>query len=267
VSELETLPVLYSVRCWAEEENAACVTFTDDMRSTGVEVVDVYVPPAGLRDLGEWAREVIKVIAAQHDPGTPLHVLGYCGAGNILLAALHQLEAVGTFPEFVAFIDVREDQESTRLARGIDSLYLVPWGVRFRLALIRLTPPDRESIGPVLRSVVKRAIRSVRELPVRGWRSRKRRNPVLYPVCRLTYPWEFDAVATPVHLYNTEESIVRYGGGDPSLHIGRNLWGGFVVRFIGGTHESCIQSPASTDLIERINADRRAAVQGTGAFQ
>lgn len=263
MSPAVSLPPLYSVRCWSDGP----FEYVDEMRSTGVEVVDIYVPPAGFRDLGEWARAVIEEIESHRDPATPLHLLAYCGGGNILLAALHQLETAGVSPEFVAFIDVREDRESKRLSHGIDALYLVPWSVRFRLALIRLTPPDRESIGQVLRSVVRRSIRSVIDLPKRGWRSRKRRDPAGFAIMRLTYPWEIDGVTTPVHLYNTEDSMVRYGAGDPSLNIGRNLWGGFVVRFIEGTHLSCIQSPHSAALIERINADRRAVVAGIGAFR
>jgi len=262
-----TLPVLYSVRAWTEEANPAYITFVDELRATGVEVVDAYVSPAPFRDLGEWARAVVEVIETHHDPATPLHLIAYCAGGNLLLAVLHQLEAAGTSPAFVAFIDVREDQEASRLARGIESLYLVPWGVRFRLALIRLTPPDREPVRAILHSVVRRSIRSVRELPERGWRSRKRRRPLTFDVLRLTYPWEFDGVITPVHLFNTEDSVQRYGANDPSLHIGRNLLGGFVVRRIEGTHERCIEPPHSTDLIGKINAERRAVAQGTGTFQ
>jgi hypothetical protein len=169
---------------------------------------------------------------------------------------LHQLEADGVSPEYVAFIDVREDQESRRLARGTDALYLVPWKVRLRCALLRLTPPDRETVGQVLRSVGLRSIRSVRSLPRRGWRSRNLRKPLLFDVLRLTYPWEFDGVTTPVFLFNTRDSLRRYGANDPSLHIGMNLLGGFVVRFIEGTHENCIEPPYSAVLIEQITADR-----------
>ena len=261
------LPVLYSVRGWTEELNPAYITFVDEMRATGVEVVDVYIPPARFRDLGEWAGAVIEVIEGWRDRSGPLHLMGYCAGGDLALAALHQLEAAGIVPEFTAFIDVRQDLEEYCLNRGINSLYLVPWRVRFRRELIRLTPPDRESLGQVLRSVVRRSFRSVRELPKRGWRSRKRRKPGLFEVMRLTYPWEFDGVVTPVHTYNTLDSIQRYGANDPSLHVGRNLFGGFVVRIIEGSHENCIEPPHSADLIARINADRRAVVAGEGAFQ
>jgi uncharacterized NAD(P)/FAD-binding protein YdhS len=40
-----------------------------------------------------------------------------------------------------------------------------------------------------------------------------------------------------------------------------------VIRSIEGNHETCIEPPYSTDLISRINADRRAVVAGAGAFQ
>ncbi len=261
------LPALFAIRCWSEEGNPACVAFVEEMRSTGIEVEDIYVAPTPFRDLGEWASAVSKVIESRHNSADPLHLVTYCGGGNITLAMLHQLEAAGVFPEFVAFIDVREDQESRRLTRGTDALYLVPWKVRLRCALLRLTPPDRETVRQVLRSVVLRSIRSVRELPKRGWRSRKRRKPLLFDVMRLTYPWEFDGVITPVFLFNTRDSLHRYGANDPSLHIGMNLLGGFVVRFIEGTHENCIEPPHSAALIERITAERRAIAAGVGAFQ
>ncbi|CAB4324392.1 unannotated protein [freshwater metagenome] len=261
------LPVLFSVSCFNYEPDVGSPAFAKQMRSTGVEVEDIYVPPAGFGDLGEWARAVIEVVESRRDPAVPLHLMAYCGGGNLTLAALHQLEAAGIFPEFVAFIDVREDQESYRLERGIDSRNHVSWMVRLRCALIRLTPPDRESLAHVLRSVAQRSISSVRELPKWGWRGRKLRKPWLFEVLRLTYPWEFDGVVTPVHLYNTADSFQRYGANDPSLHVGRNLFGGFVVRIIEGSHENCIEPPHSADLIARINADRRAVVAGEGAFQ
>jgi hypothetical protein len=256
VNEPSTLPVLYSMRCWPEDVNPEYIRFIDEMRSTGVEVVDICVPPTGFKDLGEWAGAFIEEVMTRHDPADPLHLVAYCAGGEITLPALHQLEAAGIFPAFVGFIDVRQDREQYCLERGIDSLYLVPWQVRFRRALIRLTPPDRESLGAVLGSLARRAVRSVKEFPQRGWRSRKRRNPEVFEVFCLSYPWEFDRVITPLHLYNTKDSIGRYAANDPSLHIGRNLSGGFVIRFIEGTHEKCIEPPFSAALIERITADR-----------
>lgn len=250
------MPVLYSVRGWSDGPFG----YVDEMRSTGVEVVDVYVPPVGFSDLGEWGRAAVEVIRAQHDPATPLHLMGYCAGGELILPMLGQLEAAGIAPAFVAFIDVRQDLESVTTQRGIDALYLVPWQVRLRRSLIRLTPPNRETLGTVLSSAARRAIRSVQELPRSGWRRRKRRDPRLFDTMRLLYSWEFNGVITPVHLYNTEDSIRRYANGDPSLNIGKYLWGGFVIRFIEGTHLSCIEPPHTTALIERINADRRAVV-------
>ena len=263
---LQSLPPLISVRGWTEEVNPAYVTFVEEMRSTGIEVIDIHVPPTGYSTMGEWAGAVTAATGEHRHDLEPLHLMAYCVGGNITLEVLHQLEAVGAIADFVAFIDVREDHEARRLERGIDALYLVPWAVRLRLAMIRLTPPDRESFGTVLGSVVRRSVRSVRELPKRGWRSTKRRRPATFDVLRLTYPWEFEGLTTPVHLYNTEDSLIRYGANDPSLHIGRNLWGGFVIRRIDGTHENCIEAPHSAGLIARITADRGATVAGDGVF-
>ena len=58
-----------------------------------------------------------------------------------------------------------------------------------------------------------------------------------------------------------------YTQNDPSLNMGKYLQGGFVVRMIEGNHESCIDTPYATGLIEKITADRTAVVQGVGAFQ
>lgn len=263
MSEQSTLPVLYAVRGWSDGP----FEYVDEMLSTGTEVVDVYIPPAAFPDLGAWGRAIIELIRAQHDFTTPLHLVGYCAGGNLLLATVHELEAIGIRPEYVALIDVRQELESVTMQRGIDSAYHVPWKVRLRRALIRLTPPDRESLGSVLRSAVRRAARLVVDLPRRGWRGRKWRDPQRVDAMNLLYSWEYRPVTVPVHLYNTHDSSRRYSKDDPSLHIGKNLWGGFLIRFVDGTHLSCVQSPHSTTLIEQITADRRAVVAGSDVFQ
>ena len=89
------LPVLFSVSCFNYEPDVGSPAFAKQMRSTGVEVEDIYVPPAGFGDLGEWARAVIEVVESRRDPAVPLHLMAYCGGGNLTLAALHQLEAAG----------------------------------------------------------------------------------------------------------------------------------------------------------------------------
>jgi thioesterase domain-containing protein len=270
VSEMDPdvpLPTLYSIRGWTEPVNPAYVTFVEEMRSTGIDVVDIYVPPKGFGDLGQWAGAVLDRIRGEMDPSVPLHLMTYCIGGNLSLAMLHQIESEGVPIEFVAFIDVREDPEAYRLARGIDSLYLVPWAVRFRLLLVRLTPPDRETLGPVVASVLRRSVRSVIELPKRGWRSRRRRAPATFDEQHLTYHWEFDAISIPVRLYNTQSSIDRFATRDPSLNIGKFLQGGFVIRFINGSHENCIDPPHSTELIETMTSDRRAVVAGSDMFR
>ena len=83
----------------------------------------------------------------------------------------------------------------------------------------------------------------------------------------LAHHWEFSALLTPVYLYNVASSIQNYGEGDPSVHMGRYLRGGFTVRVVNGNHENCIEPPNSAGLIERITADRSAVVAGLGAFQ
>lgn len=261
------LPVLYSVRGWLQEVNPAYITFVDEMRATGVDVVDTYVPPAGFRSFGDWANAIVEKIIDAHPDGEPLHLMGYCLGGTIMMVVIAELERRTISPACVSIIDAREYSPRARLHRGLDALNLTPWPVRLRGLLVRLTPPDRETLGAVTTSVVRRAIRSTIELPKRGWRSRKRRIPAVFDELVLAYAWEFDAISTPVHLYNTQASMDLYAPGNPSLNIGRYFQAGFVVRMIEGNHENCIGTPHATTLIERINADRTAVVQGVGTFR
>jgi thioesterase domain-containing protein len=260
------LPVLFSVRGWPAEVNPAYITFVDEMRSTGVEVIDVYVGPKGFETHGQWATAVADAIES-HDRVGPLHVMSYCLGGAVAQVALGELSARGIEAEFVAFIDVRHESPSFRLERGLDSLYNVPWGFRIRHQLLRLTPPESESLRKVVSSVMRRSMKSLIELPKRGWRSHRRIQPWIHTEMLLGHRWEFSALLTPIHLYNTTASIEKYGKGDPTVHLGRYLWGGFVVRRIAGNHENCIEPPHSAGLIERITADRSAVVSGVGAFQ
>lgn len=260
MSDNSALPVLFSIRGWPEGVNPEYLAFIDEMCSAGIEVIDTYVPALGLLDIEDWASAVIEQIDQRRDGAAPLHLLAYCLGGNLTLVLLHQLERAGVPIGYVGFIDVREDSESHRLAKGLDAAYEVPWGVRFRELLIRLTPPDRESLGAVLGSVARRSVRSVVELPRRGWRGRKFRRAWLFHELRMSYSHEYTGVTTPITLYNTAASMDRFDGRDPSLNIGMYLRGGYVIRFIEGTHESCIQPPHSADLIARITADRRRPI-------
>lgn len=261
------LPVLYSIRGWLQEVNPAYITFVEGMRDTGVDVVDIYVPPAGFRTFGEWAIAVVEAIDSHRHDDEPLHLMGYCLGGVIMLVVIAEFERRAISPACVSMIDVRAYRQDFRLQRGFDSVYQTPWPVRLRGLLIRLTPPDRESFGSVFSSVVRRSIRSARELPKRGWRSHKRRIPAVHEEQALAFAWEFDAISTPVCCYNTQASMDLYTQNDPSLNMGVYLQGGFVVRMIEGNHETCIDTPHAAGLIKKITADRTAVVQGVGAFQ
>ncbi len=250
------LPVLYSVRGWTEDVNPAYIAFIEQMRSTGVEVVDIFPDHNGCATFGEWAQRATDAIVQRHRSGEPLHLLGYCGGGTVLHESVRQLEALDRPPAYLGFVDVRGGNPKDRLRFGLDSLYRVGLTRRIRFQLVRLTPPDREPASSVLWSVLRRSVRSVREFRSRGWRSNARIMPAIQAQGVLAANWESRSITTPAYAYNCPRAIDRYWPGDPSLGRAGLLLGGFVIRFIDGSHESCIEPPFSAALVERITADR-----------
>ena len=260
------LPVLYSIRMWTEQVNPAYITFVDELRSNGHDVVDIFVTHHGYSTLDEWAGGVTERLLELWQEGTELHLIGYCGGGDLLITVLPILERRGIRADYVAFIDTRATPQGDSFSRGLFSLYQVPWGDRIWRQMMRLTPPDRETFTAVAASVLRRSVRSVIELPTRGWRSRKRRNPAIFEQIRLEYFCAWPSVTTPAHLYVAAQSVERYTPGDPSVGLAATLHGGFVIRSISGNHETCIAPPNSAALVERITADRVAVSEGAGVF-
>jgi len=241
--------------------NPAYITFVDEMRATGVEVIDIFTDHEGCSTFGEWAQRVTNEILERHQQGEPLHLLGYCAGGSLLTEAVRRLETLGVLPEYLGFIDVRGGNPKERLARGFDSQFQVGLMQRVRFQLVRLTPPDRESLAAVLRSVARRSVRSTLELRTRGWRSSKRHLPAIHAQARLAANWEFNSVTTPAFAYNCQIAINKYWPGNPSLGRAALLRGGYIIRYIDGTHETCIAPEYSADLIARIAADRDAVAR------
>lgn len=264
---MEKLPTLYPIRMWTQEINPSYMTFVDEMRAAGHEVIDIFEPHQGHTSLDDWVAGVTERLFEHWQEGTPLHLIGYCGGGDLLITALPVLERRGIRADYVGFIDIRTGRQGEPLRRGLYSLYQIPWSARIWRQMMRLTPPNRETLGAVLKSVLRRSYRSVLEFPQRGWRSKKRRIPSVYEQSWLEYRCSWPSVKTAAHLYICPQSVDRYTPGDPSVGAARTLQGGFVIRSIGGNHETCIEPPHSTDLIERIIADRCAVVSGIGAFQ
>ena len=253
------LPTLLSVRGWTEEVDPEYVRFLDLLRESGQEVVDIFVSHEGFESFGEWASAVADEVVRLHQDDQPLHLLGYCGGGSLLHVALRDLESRGVAPEYVGLIDVRAGEASVRLRLGYDSLFRVGLMQRVRFQLVRLVPPDREPFLAVAESVLRRSVRSVLELPERGWRSSKRKDPKLYAQSVLAANWEFNSIDTPAYVYNCRSSIARYRTADPSLGRAGLLRGGFAMRYIDGDHNTCVEPPYADALIAMILADRRAA--------
>ena len=262
-----TLPTLYSIRMWTEQINPSYITFLEELRATGQDVVDIFVTHDGYTTLDQWAGGVVERLFELWQPGTELHLLGYCGGGDLLITALPILERQGIHADYVGFVDIRTANPARNLEKGLYSLYRVPWNLRISRQLMRVTPPNRETFGAIVGSILRTAVRSVRELPKRGWRSNKRRNPQIYEQMRISFRCEWPSVTTPSYLYVCRHSVDRYVPGDPSAGSARTLLGGFVIRSIEGTHETCIEPPYSADLISKITADRASVVQGVGVFQ
>ena len=250
------LPTFFSVRGWSAELNPAYITFVDELRASGQTVEDVFVSHAGCRTFGEWAARATAEILARRDPEEPLHLIGYCGGGSLLHLVAGELERRGVAIDHLVFIDVRAGNPKERLARGYDSLYEVPWGLRARFQLPRLASPENEPLASVLASVGRRAVRSTLEIRERGWRSRNRQAPAVYAQARLAAHWCSTPITTFAFLYNCPKSIDRYWPGDPSLGRAPLLRGGFTIRLIDGTHENCIAPPHSASLIELVTRDR-----------
>jgi len=264
---VERLPVLYSVRLWSEEINPAYIAFLNEMRATGHDVIDIFEPLEGHVSLDDVATGLTKRLFEHWQEGTELHLIGYCGGADLLVKVLSNLELRGISADYVGLIDMRVGRQSDVLRIGMYSIYEVPWSGRIWRQMTRLTPPDRETLGAVLVSVVHRSIRSVLDFRKRGWRSKKLRIPEIYEQFWLSFRCEYLSIKTPAHLYVCPKSVQRHTPGDPSIGTASTLQGGFVIRFIEGNHETCIQPPHSIDLIERITADRCAVVSGIGAFQ
>lgn len=260
------LPVLFSVRGWSQELNPAYITFVEEMRDCGYQVIDIHIGPKGFADLGAWSAAVADEVMARATPAESLHIMGYCLGGNLLMNALVRFEACGVQPDYVGLIDVRSNAPADLLRKGLLSLYQVPWSKRIRSQLGRLAPPNHEPFGTVIASVLRRSVRSVIELPKRGWRSRKRRNPATHLELTIGAHWSYSSVTTPVHLYVCDSSLDRYAPGDPSLNTAARFRGGFVVRRAAGNHENCIEPPHSARLVEMITSDRRAVVAEVSVF-
>ena len=264
---MEKLPTLYSIRMWTEKINPAYITFVDELRAIGHEVVDIFEPHDGHTTLDDWAAGVTDRLFEHWQEGTPLHLIGYCGGGDLLITVLPILERRSIHADYVGFIDIRAGRQGDPLRQGLYSLYQIPWSGRIWRQMMRLTPPDRETLGVVLTSVLRRSVRSVLELPERGWRSKKRRRPAVHRQLWLEYRCDWPSVKTPAYLYVCPDSVERYTPGDPSIGAALTLQGGFVIRSIEGNHETCIMPAHSAGLIEKITADRTAVAQGVGAFQ
>ena len=269
-------PPLISVRGWSAEDDPRYHAFVGRLRDSGVEVVDLWVPPDGFATMGLWSAAVraevdallggsggvdAQAVGAGAADGS-LHLLGYCLGGHILLELIAQLQDAGRAPAYVGLIDCWYRPPAHWIDRGIYGRYGVAWPRRLRHQLGRLTPPRVEPVAVVARSWAVRAARtSVRV--ARGGRVAAKRGRILnWHGQHLAYDWFYRRLRVPIHVYNAEASVADMDD-DPSLGLSMYLTGGFTAEVLAGTdHRTCLEPPSGDQLTGWIARDRAAA---TGA--
>ncbi len=144
-------------------------------------------------------------------PGEPLHLLGYCLGGHILLEAIGQLQSSGRHPAYVGLIDCWYRPPAHWVDRGIYSRYGVAWFRRVRLQAGRMAPPAPEPLAVILRSWLVRLARTTGRA-LRG-RTPARQRPSIrnWPGQHLAYNWFYPRLLVPVHLYNSQDSVELIG--------------------------------------------------------
>lgn len=117
--------MLDSVRMWTEEAHPSYLAFMDEMRTTGLEVIDIFDPHHGHASLDDWAEGVTNRLFEQWLPGTELHLLGFCVGGELLITALPILESRGIRTDYVGLIGIRAARQGDPLRKSLYSLYQV----------------------------------------------------------------------------------------------------------------------------------------------
>jgi len=244
------------LRAWSKEVDPRLLPFMDELRSLGLDVVDHYVPPAGDRDLGDWARRSLALLADSPVGDRPAYLLGYCAAGHVLDEMLVQMHAAGHTPTYVGLIENWQRPPLFQIVRGTYWQYRVGIRRRLRHQLTLLSdgdsPPLREVITTWLKVMKPAVYRQV--TPAGRRRLREARSVPEWEVGHLTYAWTFRAIHAPVHLYNATESLKHW---DPDVTIGLAplLHGGYVVRKIDGGHFSCLEGDQGKRLARTVLGD------------
>ena len=253
-----TRPRLISVRGWTADDDPRYPAFVDALRDTGVDVHDLFVACDPFATMGDWARAVIDELEAVAVPGEPLHLLGYCLGGHILLEVIGQLQRSGRHPAYVGLIDCWYRPPAHWVDRGIYSRYGVAWFRRVRHQAGRMAPPAPEPLAVILRSWLVRLARTTGRA-LRG-RTPARQRPSIrnWSGQHLAYNWFYPRLQVSVHLYNSQDSVDDMDG-DPSMGLAPLLIGGFDVEVLADSqHWTCLQSPCREQLIDLIGQHRRS---------
>jgi thioesterase domain-containing protein len=256
---LPSRQLLISVRGWSADDDPRYPAFVERLRDSGVDVHDLFVPPDPFPTMADWARAVIAEISTVALAGEPLHLLGYCLGGHVLLEVVGQLQASAQMPGYVGLIDCWYRPPAHWVDRGIYGRYGVAWSRRVRHQAARIAPPHAERPSVVLRSWAIRTARTTGRV-LRGRTSSRQRPEILnWQGQHLAYDWFYPRLTTPVHVYNAEVTVDDMGG-DPSIGLSPYLVGGFEVQVLPDSgHRTCLQPPTSERLIELIGRDRAAA--------
>ena len=228
------------------------------IRNAGWVVENVYVAPEPYSSMRQWAQATLAEIVRRGYAEQPLRLIGYCLGGHLAIEVLALLSNPGDTPAYAGLIDTWDRTPVDQMRSRIYHRYRVGVRRRVRHQLLALTRPE-----PVrLRSALfewSRAAALWAPLHL-NTRIRGHRKKSHWYRQHLAYNWTYSAVNVPVHLYNSIESI-RKNGGDQTMGLSPNLRGGYVLRQIGGDHDSCVSEPHVDRLADLVLADLATPVR------
>jgi len=255
------LPPLVSIRGWDANDDPRYPVFLDQIRATGIKVIDIYVGAENHKTMQSIVDAATADIEDQLEqsgiaPDEPFDMLAYCVGGDVLLGAAHTFQQRRRPTPFLGLIDCYITSPKARVTTGVYGRYGISWSHRLRDQADRLAEPSNEKLTAVIGSWIGQYAKSFRIALRHGPRWTRRKNSYGYAYNHLSFEGDLPYVTKPVVLYNTSQMITE-AEGDRSLGLSRYLRSGYVVRVLAEQdHHNCITPPHSDALIALIAADR-----------